>query len=228
VITSRASSSQKRGPSPAAPGATAGADAGVDVGTARGAGSAGASGFVALCLWAAGLALWRWCAVFEGVRRGVAVAVEVREGVVEARVEVWTAERLEVVCVLGEEVLLCVPDEDALVCLRVGDWAGGRLSVYWSAMGTLPDGLAVEVEVVGVAVVPVVVVADVVVAEVVDVEAVVGVAALAAAAGTANPIVATRTPTTESRWRDRLQMESNWFTSLGNLAACAGPSAGES
>ena len=223
MITSRVSSSQKRGPSPAATGVTT--DAGVDIGAARGA---EASGLVALCLCAAGLALWRRCAVVESVRGGVAVAVVVGEGVVEAGAEVvgvaaWTAEPLEVVCVLGEEVPLCVPDEEVVVCFRVGDWAGGRLSVYTSAMGTLEEVVVVEVGVVGVVVVPVVVVVDVVMAEVVDVEAVVGVSALAAAAGTANPIVATRTTTRESRWRDRLQIDIKWFISLGNLAAFAGP-----
>jgi hypothetical protein len=94
-------------------------------------------------------------------------------------------------------------------------WAGGRLSVYWSATGTA--AVLLELVLVGVvAVVLVVVVVAPVVdddvldagvvdvdVEVVAVEPVGGVAAVAPAAGRVKPIVATSTPKASRGRRDR-------------------------
>jgi hypothetical protein len=105
----------------------------------------------------------------------------------------------------GVVELVCVVEVVA-VCFLVGACAGGRLSVYWSATGTLAGAGVLEVEVVGVVVVLAVVgVVDVDAVEVgvVDVEVVGGVSAVALVAGRMNPIVATTTPTANRRRGDR-------------------------
>jgi hypothetical protein len=110
----------------------------------------------------------------------------------------WTTGVLELVCVLGVvEVVLVV------VVFLVEGWAGGRLSVYWSATGTPAGEVALGVEVVGVVVVVVVVAVGVVGVDVVGVDVVGVESAVALVAGRTNPIAVRRTPRASSPPRDR-------------------------